>query len=254
MALTFRVPNVSAFLLKSSPSLAYPYPKRTKMSLIVRSNASLSASAGSTSRRLPILLFDIMDTLVRDPFYHDVPAFFGMSLKELIECKHPTAWIEFEKGMIDEVELSRIFFKDGRSFDLEGMKNCMRRGYSYIEGVEELLHALKQNKYEIHAFTNYPIWYKMIEDKLKVSRYLSWTFCSCINGKRKPDPDFYLDVLSQLEVNSENCIFIDDRLKNVEAAAEVGIVSLHFKNTNLLLQDLSSMGIDISVEENHRQY
>ncbi|KAG2693925.1 hypothetical protein I3760_08G118100 [Carya illinoinensis] len=96
--------------------------------------------------------------------------------------------------------------------------------------------------------------YKMIEDKLKVSRYLSWTFCSCINGKRKPDPDFYLDVLSQLEVNSENCIFIDDRLKNVEAAAEVGIVSLHFKNTNLLLQDLSSMGIDISVEENHRQY
>ncbi|KAF5462783.1 hypothetical protein F2P56_018764 [Juglans regia] len=253
MALTFRVPNVSAFLLKSSQSPAYPYPKRAKMSLNVRSNASLSASAGSTNRRLPILLFDIMDTLVRDPFYHDVPAFFGMSLKELIECKHPTAWIEFEKGMIDEVELSRIFFKDGRSFDLEGLKNCMRRGYSYIEGVEELLHTLKQSKYEIHAFTNYPIWYKMIEDKLKVSRYLSWTFCSCINGKRKPDPDFYLDVLSQLEVNSENCIFIDDRLKNVEAAAEVGIVGLHFKNTNLLLQDLSSMGIDISVEENHRQ-
>jgi phosphoglycolate phosphatase-like HAD superfamily hydrolase len=34
----------------------------------------------------------------------------------------------------------------------------MGRGYSYIEGVEELLHALKQNNYEIHAFTNYPIW------------------------------------------------------------------------------------------------
>lgn len=28
-----------------------------------------------------------------------------MSFKELIECKHPTAWIEFEKGMIDEVYL-----------------------------------------------------------------------------------------------------------------------------------------------------
>jgi hypothetical protein len=39
-----------------------------------------------------------------------------------------------------------------------GLKNCMRRGYSYIEGVEELLHALKQNNYEIHAFSNYPIW------------------------------------------------------------------------------------------------
>lgn len=28
---------------------------------------------------------------------------FRMSLKELLECKHPTAWIEFEKGLINEV-------------------------------------------------------------------------------------------------------------------------------------------------------
>lgn len=26
-----------------------------------------------------------------------------MSMKELIECKHPNAWIEFEMGMISEV-------------------------------------------------------------------------------------------------------------------------------------------------------
>ncbi|XP_030970799.1 flavin mononucleotide hydrolase 1, chloroplatic isoform X5 [Quercus lobata] len=204
-----------------------------------------------------------------------------MPMKELLECKHPTAWIEFEKGMIDEVELARKFFKDGRSFDLEGLKNCMKRGYSYIEGVEELLHALKQNCYEIHAFTNYPIWYnkvfifilfiylniyiyiyissevvilslikffcryKMIEDKLKISRYLSWTFCSCSSGKRKPDLNFYLEVLNLLKVNPANCIFIDDRLRNVEAAVEVGIIGLHFKNAHLLRQDLSSKGIDI---------
>lgn len=32
--------------------------------------------AMSGDRKLPVLLFDVMDTLVRDPFYHDVPAFF----------------------------------------------------------------------------------------------------------------------------------------------------------------------------------
>lgn len=26
-----------------------------------------------------------------------------MSMKELLECKHPTVWIEFEKGLITEV-------------------------------------------------------------------------------------------------------------------------------------------------------
>ncbi|PRQ41562.1 putative soluble epoxide hydrolase [Rosa chinensis] len=236
---------------------AIPFPLRNsslhssrgiKMALKTQKNTTVSFST-ATTRKLPILLFDIMDTIVRDPFYHDIPAFFRMPFEELIESKHPTAWIEFEKGLIDEVELARKFFKDGRPFDLEGLKNCMREGYSYIEGVEELLHVLKHNNYEMHAFTNYPIWYKMIEDKLNISKYLSWTFCSCINGKRKPDPEFFLEVVRHLKVDPASCLFVDDRKRNVEAAKEVGIIGLHFKNVDVLRQDLSSMGIDISTDE-----
>ncbi|KAJ1443546.1 HAD-like superfamily [Sesbania bispinosa] len=209
----------------------------------------MAALPNNTNRKLPILLFDVMDTLVRDPFYQDVPAFFGMSLKELIDCKHPTAWVEFEKGLIDEMELARKFFKDGRDFDLEGLKTCMRSGYSYLEGVEQLLLTLKQNNFEMHAFTNYPIWYQLIEDKLKLSKYLCWTFCSFTYGKRKPDTEFYMEVLRHLNVDPTYCIFVDDRQKNVEAAVEVGIRGVQFKNVNLLREELSLMGIDISTDE-----
>ncbi|XP_057539824.1 flavin mononucleotide hydrolase 1, chloroplatic-like isoform X2 [Amaranthus tricolor] len=146
-------------------------------------DSSMTIDAPMEKRRLPILLFDVMDTIVRDPFYHDIPAFFGMSMKELLECKHPTAWNEFEKGLIDEDELARKFFKDGRHFDLQGLKTCIKRGYSFLDGVEELLCALKINNYEMHTFTNYPVWYQMIEDKLNLSNYLSWTFCSCKENK-----------------------------------------------------------------------
>lgn len=148
-----------------------------------------------------------------------------------------------------EEELTRKFFKDGRSFDMEGLKNCMRRRYSYLEGVEGLLNSLKKNGYEIHAFTNYPIWYQMIEDELKLSNYLSWTFCSCIFGKRKPDPDFYLEVVKHLNVNVSNCIFVDDRMGNVEAAVKLGLKGLQFKNADLLQKDLSLLGVDISTNE-----
>ncbi|CAK9325901.1 unnamed protein product [Citrullus colocynthis] len=216
-------------------------------------SSSLSMATGGssdggdkTSRKLPVLLFDIMDTLVRDPFYDDVPAFFRMPMEELLELKHPTVWIEFEKGLIDEAELEKRFFKDERAIDFQGLKNCMISGYSYLEGVEELLIALKEKNYEMHAFTNYPIWYEMIEEKLKISKYLSWTFCSCKNGKRKPDPEFYLEALRHLKVEPASCIFIDDRKKNVEAAKEVGIIGLHFRSADLLLQDLCLLGLDIS--------
>ncbi|XP_072075466.1 uncharacterized protein [Arachis hypogaea] len=94
------------------------------------------------------------------------------------------------------MELARKVFKDGRDVDLEdqvisdqfqigysssrsshfrsipdcryfsficvsitGLKTCMTSGYSYIEGIEHLLLSLKQNNYEMHAFTNYPIWF-----------------------------------------------------------------------------------------------
>nr|XP_043614373.1 flavin mononucleotide hydrolase 1, chloroplatic isoform X2 [Erigeron canadensis] len=190
----------------------------TKMSASVTKNTA----ANVTKRKLPVLLFDIMDTIVRDPFYHDIPAFFGMSMKELLDCKHPTAWIEFEKGHIDEAELARIFFKDGRHFDLEGLKSCIKQGYSYLEGIEELLSSLKDNGYEMHAFTNYPIWYRMIEDKLKLSSFLSWTFCSCIIGKRKPDPLFYLEAVKHLDIEPQNCVFIDDRGRLVSSLSNLG--------------------------------
>ncbi|KAI3439382.1 uncharacterized protein J3R85_004799, partial [Psidium guajava] len=246
MALSLR-PSSVPFPLALAPR---PTTMASTFSNNCKSTSFAPPSPSHVNRRRPILLFDIMDTIVRDPFYQDVPAFFGMPLKELIECKHPATWIEFEKGLIDEMELARKFFKDGRHLDLEGLKTCMRRGYSYLEGIEELLHELKENSYEMHAFTNYPIWYQMIEEKLKISRYLSWTFCSCINGKRKPDRDFYLDVLQHLKVDPPSCVFIDDRLlRNVEAALEVGIVGIQFKSADLLRHDLFELGIDFSANK-----
>ncbi|XP_038683926.1 flavin mononucleotide hydrolase 1, chloroplatic isoform X2 [Tripterygium wilfordii] len=196
------------------PTICFPLKFCPRRSTTTTMAATLNSY--SSNKRRSTLLFDVMDTLVRDPFYHDVPAFFGMSMKELLECKHPTAWIEFETGVINETELARKFFKDGRPFDLEGLKSCMRKGYSYIEGVEELLQALKQSNYEMHAFTNYPIWYEMIEDKLQLSTYLSWTFCSCKSGKRKPDPEFYWQALRDLKVDADSCIFIDDSFPGYE--------------------------------------
>lgn len=34
-----------------------------------------------------------------------------MPMEELLECKHPTAWIEFEKGLINEVYLEIMYKK-----------------------------------------------------------------------------------------------------------------------------------------------
>lgn len=43
--------------------------------------------------------------------------------------------------------------------------------------------------------------------------------------------------------------WVETRLKNVEAATEVGIVGLQFKGADFLHHDLSQMGINVSTNE-----
>lgn len=205
--------------------------------------APRASAAEEMDSRTPVLLFDVMGTIVRDPFYQDIPAFFGVSLKELLQIKHPTAWIEFEKGLISEEELVANFFKDKRSFDSDGLKTCVANGYAYLEGVEALLDRLKTKGYQMHAFTNYPSWYELIEEKLELSKYLNWTFVSCQTGKRKPDPEAFLDAAKQLALSPSDIIFIDDQVINVEAAIQTGMTGITFQGAEKLENELLTLGV-----------
>jgi epoxide hydrolase-like predicted phosphatase len=51
---------------------------------------------------------------------------------------------------------------------------------------------------------------------------------SAEEGVRKPDPEIYRRALARLNVAPADAIFVDDRLKNVEGARQVGMHALHF--------------------------
>jgi HAD superfamily hydrolase (TIGR01509 family) len=199
--------------------------------------------AGALTGSKRVLLLDVMETLVHEPFYREVPAFFGTSLEELIEAKHPTAWADFERGEIDEVELEARFFRDGRAYDHAGMRARMEEAYAWIDGMEELLAELKASSVEMHALSNYPDWYLLIERKLKLSRFLHWTFVSCRTGHRKPAPEAYRAAIDGLGVPPEELLFVDDREENCAAARALGIESIRFRGVGPLREALVGAGV-----------
>ena len=85
------------------------------------------------------ILWDVMDTLVVDPFRDVMPAFFGLTLEQFLAQKHPTAWGRFERSQLTEAEFLATFFTDGRSYDSAGFKAIVRDSYRWIEGIEPLL-------------------------------------------------------------------------------------------------------------------
>jgi FMN hydrolase / 5-amino-6-(5-phospho-D-ribitylamino)uracil phosphatase len=192
-----------------------------------------------------VLLLDVLGTLVYEPFFVEVPAFLGLSLEELLAAKHPTAWAEFERGAIDEAELERRFFRDGRPYDHAGMRACMERSYRFLPGMEELLSDLRAAGVEMHALSNYPPWYLLIERRLGLSRFLEWSFVSCLTGHRKPEPGAYRAALDRLARDPGSVVFVDDREENCAAARHLGIDALRFEGAGELRAALAARGLPV---------
>jgi HAD superfamily hydrolase (TIGR01509 family) len=170
-----------------------------------------------------ILLLDVMGTLVRDPFYEEMPRFFGVDMRTLLRLKHPTAWLELERGEIDDAVLATRFFADGRTIDVEALKQAMHAAYAFNPGIEPLLVELRARGVEMHVLSNYPTWYRLVEDRLGLSRYVPWTFVSCKIGVRKPDDAAYAAVTRTLGVAPGACTLVDDRPENCTAARRFGM-------------------------------
>ena len=201
------------------------------------------ARVSALTRRRPVLLFDVMDTLVHEPFHAEMPAFFRLSLEELIAQKHPTAWLEFERGEIGEAEFLGRFFRDGRAFDRAAFKRTVVEAYRWIDGMEALVGELAAGGFEIHALSNYPEWFRAIEERLGLSRFLEWTFVSCLTGVRKPDARAFTGALDGLGVPAAECLFVDDREANCAAARAVGIEALRFRSAAELRDALARRGL-----------
>jgi HAD superfamily hydrolase (TIGR01509 family) len=191
----------------------------------------------------PILLLDVMDTLVHEPFFVELPAFFGMTLEELLAAKHPTAWIEFEEGRLTEPEYLARFFRDGREVDGAALRAHMSAAYRWLDGVPQLLAELHAAGRPMHALSNYPVWYELIEAKLGLSARVSWSFVSCRTGVRKPDPRAYLGAAEALGVAPADCLFVDDRATNVDGARAVGMPALRFTGAPALGAELVERGL-----------
>ena len=175
-----------------------------------------------------ILLLDIMDTLVRDPFHDALPAFFGLDTASYLEQKDREAWIRFELGEIDEATFCAQMFSDRREVDVDGLRKTLSDAYELIEGIEPLLKELTEAGFEMHALSNYPVWYRLIEEKLRLSRWISWSFVSCETGFRKPDPTTYISAARVLGVPRDALIFVDDKKRNTHAAEQAGVPSVRF--------------------------
>ena len=120
---------------------------------------------------------------------------------------------------------------------------------SEMEEIIQRLHqagyivSLMSNTYEIHAKSNELRGFFEIFDNVFLSNEI---------GLIKPDLEKYKYVLQKLNTKPNKCIFIDDKLRNLIPARELGIIVIQFESLELFKKQLRKLGIK-KLQKNLRQ-
>jgi 2-haloacid dehalogenase len=149
----------------------------------------------------------------------------------------------------------------GRSFD-EGVIEATARHPNYakeialyrdrwmemipgaIEGSVAILEELHAKKVPVFAITN---WngdtFRMTRGRFPFLKLFGDIIVSGDEKLLKPDPTIFHMLTSRNGLDSRQCLFIDDSLKNVKGAAAVGWKGHHFTSPEKLRAELVQLGV-----------
>jgi len=119
-------------------------------------------------------------------------------------------------------------------------------GGAIPETVNVLEKLIESNDYKVVALTNWS--HETFPIALDRFEFLNWFEGIVVSGEektRKPFKKIYDITLDRFNINAENSIFIDDNLRNIKAANQIGINGIHFKNADALIQQLKSYNIHL---------
>jgi len=191
----------------------------------------------------PVVCFDVMDTLVVDPFHGGLPGFFGLDLEGYLAAKEPGTWAAFETARLSEAQFLETMFRDRRPVDGGALRAFLSGSYRWVDGMQSLLQDLTDAGVEVHAMSNYPVWYHLIEQELGLSRYLQWSFVSWDEGLRKPERRAFARAAARMDAAPERIVFVDDQQANVDSATAEGWRAIRFRHSEHLRERLRDLGV-----------
>lgn len=131
--------------------------------------------------------------------------------------------------------------KLGVDLGYEDFVNIWNSLLSANETIVPLVEHLKLGHMLVLASNTDAIHFKHSDESFIVLRQFDHHFLSYEMGLLKPDPAFFHHALRSLDTTAADCIFIDDRAENVEAARGIGITAIQFEGASQLQRDLNTV-------------
>ena len=154
-------------------------------------------------------------------------------------------WNEFDKGELSLEEILAEFIKNAPEYESEirsifdNMENLLRgRGYAdeWIQELQDrgikvyILSNMSKPAHEVHG-----------DGCMSFLKEVDGAILSYQEGMIKPDRCIYELLCERFEIVPETAVFLDDTMRNIEAAKEFGLHGIHFKTYEQAKAELDAM-------------
>jgi len=193
------------------------------------------------------VIFDIGNVLMNfrwKPFIHSL--FEDEETIKRVEAAiwHTGLWNELDRNIVPEEEIFHRMRNHDASCKNEVILALQRVGacYSKTEYAIPWIKALKAAGYNVYFLSNYSSFsMRNCPECLDFIPYMDGGVFSCDCKHVKPDPYIYGELCKRYHLEASECVFLDDKAENVEAAISFGMSGIVFDGYTTAKEKLDNM-------------
>lgn len=140
------------------------------------------------------------------------------------------SWFRADVGEISSLKIWEAIGFEG---DWEAVEKAYLDTIELNDGFMEFVTAAR-NRYKLAVVSNDTSrWSRYLREKFDINKYFDVISISGDLGIRKPDERIFLLTAEKLGCSADDCIYIDDRRKNLNAAARLGMRPILLNSRNV---------------------
>lgn len=197
--------------------------------------------------KITTALFDVGGVLIK---YSDKFAFDNLAYKldidtETLQKATKENRRPLSMGEITEDEYwQRVLLQINRTFDITEIKKLYREEYkTYLlqnglidKTMLDFVHSLKDKGYKLAVIANTVPQNTDVYKDLGIYNDFTVLVLSYEQGIKKPEPNIFKKALQLTSSKPEECFFVDDRERHINAAKELGICGIVHTDAKLTIE------------------
>ncbi len=201
------------------------------------------------NNKITHLFFDLSEVIIRGLVGIDdaLGELLGRKSEKLLHTFGGEDLIALCKNDITEDEyLKNIITNENWDCSLKELKKIIRNNFHVVMGnMDEIIEELS-GKYTLILLSDHAReWIEYIEEYHRFLSNFSMRMYSFETGHLKDETHNFQKLLTDLNISSDSCLFIDDNKENITVANQCGIKGILFKDQDQLINELREFGVVI---------